>query len=704
MRPLTASCALVLLLAACGGEEVVEPVAVAPPATASTLPAVAPSSSTTTADAVGEVFEDSFEGVLDAGWAWLPTSFSLEQSPGWLTIDAEDVAPPVNLLRRPAPAGPFVVETLVRFQPQANFQFAGIIVQGEDPAEFVQFGRAFCDGTTACVGDGLYFDNTTSASGDNFATVLTGQRVVYLRLAFDGTDTYAASYSADGTEWTYIGDQVGVFHPTWVGLIAHQGTDISAEFAHFVMTWEPTDDIVAIAAGPRPEPTELNLDHVMRDDSLKKRRQLLTDDLIGFGAASRWMDNHPMATEDFERLNDLIQGAANRMNVAIDLSGDRNVLAVLASFGPPTVCQWTAEGVPLDDIQDAMIEAVEPNTQDAGTASSFAGLIIAAARNVTCPEFDQLWELRYAGGLDVEVVGDDFDHSGSGWSTSTSPSGYLLYEGGFYRMLPEFDAVLLSAWPEPHTDVVMTAFMRPLGGTGADTGYGVVCRADPAGDTWNSTYLFGLFADGNYQILRYDDMAAPVILAEGVSAAIHTGDAWNRILAVCDGSRLALMVNGILVDQVEDTVLQSGSFGFVAWTSASESAEIVVNTVVVTEPVAELTGLLDAVAGQPVSQSSAPASPVSEPSSDLPAYSEVVAAFPAGVEPCISEGKISGGEGGNYTILGGAILDPDGGLFCIGSRYTTSGATVLPDGTALPDGSFVTIDGVGNIVQVSVFD
>jgi hypothetical protein len=111
----------------------------------------------------------------------------------------------------------------------------------------------------------------------------------------------------------------------------------------------------------------------------------------------------------------------------------------------------------------------------------------------------------------------------------------------------------------------------------------------------------------------------------------------------------------------------------------------------------------------PPTTTTAPATTTSPPTTvapavDLPTYSEVVAAYPPGVEPCVSRGEISGGEGGNYTILAGAILDPEQGLFCIGSQYTTVGQTWLPDGTPLAEGSFVTIDGEGNMIQVASFD
>jgi len=87
------------------------------------------------------------------------------------------------------------------------------------------------------------------------------------------------------------------------------------------------------------------------------------------------------------------------------------------------------------------------------------------------------------------------------------------------------------------------------------------------------------------------------------------------------------------------------------------------------------------------------------PEEPLPTYSEVL----AGTQPCSTRGSIDGGEGGSYSIKAGAILDPEGGLFCRGAQYTTVGPTVLPDGTEVPIGSFLTIGADGNFVRVSSF-
>jgi len=89
----------------------------------------------------------------------------------------------------------------------------------------------------------------------------------------------------------------------------------------------------------------------------------------------------------------------------------------------------------------------------------------------------------------------------------------------------------------------------------------------------------------------------------------------------------------------------------------------------------------------------------------LPTYDEVVAAFPPGASPCTTRADISGGEGGSYDFAGGAILDNsvENPLFCFGAQYTVIGPTVLPDGTSVSAGSYLTIDGEGNLIAISGF-
>jgi len=218
------------------------------PGDMATLPPPSPSpqvlASATAETLLTSNFTDNFNDKLADGWTWKnedPAKWSLSNVPGWLQITASDGSLqgpglPANVLSREAPAGDFEISSLLRFSPTRNFQFAGLAVF-QDGGNALQFGRAYCDLPSACVGDGLYFDDYVSASSSesNFKTPFQGGDV-YLRLRKEG-NTYTAFYSEDGQTWTLIGAHTWEFTPIHVGLVAAQSSeDIVAAFDYFTLS------------------------------------------------------------------------------------------------------------------------------------------------------------------------------------------------------------------------------------------------------------------------------------------------------------------------------------------------------------------------------------------------------------------------------------------------------------------------------------
>lgn len=214
------------------------PAAQEPTETATAVPAVQPTAEPAT---VPGSFRDDFEGSLGEGWQWRnedAANRSLTEAPGSLQINvlggqvSDDTI--TNLLLRDAPPGDFQVETKVTVRPQANFQFAGLIVY-ESPQNLIQAGRAFCDAPDLCVGEGLYVDHYSDGSfvSPNFATAYTEEEV-YLRILRQG-DTYTIQTSSDGSEWVLLGEHVSPMNPLQIGLVAGQNTTeaIPALFDYF---------------------------------------------------------------------------------------------------------------------------------------------------------------------------------------------------------------------------------------------------------------------------------------------------------------------------------------------------------------------------------------------------------------------------------------------------------------------------------------
>jgi hypothetical protein len=227
-------------------EPTVRPAASSPPPTSAPPPPTSAPAPTESAPLASSVYRDEFNGVFDPVWGWSQSGFSgysLSHMAGWLRINLSTgsflhATPPDNLLLRPAPAGDFSIQTLLRFSPHNNFELAGLVVVFDDGSA-LQFGRGFCytDGNSAnCIGDGLYFDNIQNgaAVGGNFATpALLGLDYV-LRLERQGT-TYAVSDSTDGTSWTPLGSHTVAAPPVSIGLIAAQATVANpyADFDYF---------------------------------------------------------------------------------------------------------------------------------------------------------------------------------------------------------------------------------------------------------------------------------------------------------------------------------------------------------------------------------------------------------------------------------------------------------------------------------------
>jgi regulation of enolase protein 1 (concanavalin A-like superfamily) len=187
-------------------------------------------------------WRDDFEGSIAEDWYWInenPEKWNLTEQPGFLRIYASQYGTAgENLLLRLPPEGDFVIETHLLFEPDTNFQFAGLVIF-QDSDNFLQFGRAYCD-YGACPGNAIYFDHIEDGGfvGDNFATPMDPPHQVFLRLERQG-DMITGFYSPDGDSWFEIGTHwlAEGFEINGVGLTASGDTtpegDIPADFDYF---------------------------------------------------------------------------------------------------------------------------------------------------------------------------------------------------------------------------------------------------------------------------------------------------------------------------------------------------------------------------------------------------------------------------------------------------------------------------------------
>ena len=216
-----------------------------PPPTATPLPPTETPEPSPTPDPL--LFRDDFEEALGEGWQWVredPNTWSLTNNPGWLEIVVSNgnvsEGSIDNLLLRPAPEGNFELETKLNFKPTGDFQIAGLLIY-ESAANFVQYGRAFCD-FPQCANDGFYIDMVVGGGmiPENFAVAAPETEVVYLRLRREG-NIYTAYASEDGQEWKLIGSHTSEMKVMFVGLVAGQAWSApkKAQFDYFVINSLP---------------------------------------------------------------------------------------------------------------------------------------------------------------------------------------------------------------------------------------------------------------------------------------------------------------------------------------------------------------------------------------------------------------------------------------------------------------------------------
>ena len=193
-------------------------------------------------------WRDDFDtDALAPGWYWQngdSGEWSLTDEPGFLRLTVSNTsALDGNLLLREVQQGDFVIKTHLIFEPNTNFQFAGLYIY-QDDGNTLAFGRAFCDVPESCVGNGIYFDYIADGNwtGNNFGTPVDSPNEAYLRLERRG-EMVKAFYSYEGITWFEIGTHwiPPDFQINGVGLVASQDYDtsdenISAYFDFFELT------------------------------------------------------------------------------------------------------------------------------------------------------------------------------------------------------------------------------------------------------------------------------------------------------------------------------------------------------------------------------------------------------------------------------------------------------------------------------------
>jgi len=177
---------------------------------------------------------------------------------------------------------------------------------------------------------------------------------------------------------------------------------------------------------------------------------------------------------------------------------------------------------------------------------------------------------------------DDFSDPGSGWEVGDYEGGSVGYGDGYYFVTSTEEGNLMWGLAYRNfSDLVIDVDATQVSAPSNDNnGYGVMCRVQEDDDG----YLLRVSGDGYYAIHRIVDGEFEPLVDWTPSDVIHQGNATNHIRAICDGSRLALIVNGELLAEVGDATYTSGDIALTATTYEAEPTEIHFDNLVVTAP------------------------------------------------------------------------------------------------------------------------
>ena len=177
---------------------------------------------------------------------------------------------------------------------------------------------------------------------------------------------------------------------------------------------------------------------------------------------------------------------------------------------------------------------------------------------------------------------DDFSYETGGWRTYQDSLSFAGYQSGGFRLwanVPHY-----QFWSVPGLnlqDTVVYTSASKLDGPD-DNIYGILCRyQDPA-----NYYALVIGSDGYYGIFKMIAGQQTLIGQPHMdfSEEINRGKNSNEITALCHENRLALIVNGTPLIQVEDSTLTYGDVGLIVGNFAETGVDILFDDFIVVKP------------------------------------------------------------------------------------------------------------------------
>jgi hypothetical protein len=178
---------------------------------------------------------------------------------------------------------------------------------------------------------------------------------------------------------------------------------------------------------------------------------------------------------------------------------------------------------------------------------------------------------------------DDFSDPNSGWEVGNYDTGAVGYtSNGTYSVTGSKKlSTMWGVYDEVFDDLVIDVDALQISAPANNNNdYGVVCRIQENGDGY---YLI-ISGDGYYAIQMSLNGTFSSLVDWTASDAVNQGSVSNHVQAVCDGSRIALTLNGTLLAETNDTNFTSGKIGLTATTYEDQPTEIHFDNLAVTGP------------------------------------------------------------------------------------------------------------------------
>lgn len=186
---------------------------------------------------------------------------------------------------------------------------------------------------------------------------------------------------------------------------------------------------------------------------------------------------------------------------------------------------------------------------------------------------------KVSGGVLFE---DDFSHSGSGFETISnvyelkaySPDGYMI-------SVNQANSRAISTTNLNYSNSEISVKTKKILGP-SDSQMGLVCRYQ---DKYNF-YAFTITSDGYAGIIRLKEGIKELLNSETLVRAenINLSDGENQLSALCDGEKLAFIVNGELILTAEDDSFINGDAGFFVETFDLAKTTVLFNDFVIIKP------------------------------------------------------------------------------------------------------------------------